>query len=83
MPSDEIMGLFKQGKLHSSSPKGEIVTNPHQAKAILLSYLRKEGKVTTPDPNTMAGHLSGMKKAGKLKSKAMKGYGFNDYEKCQ
>jgi hypothetical protein len=43
MPAKEVMKLFHEGKLHSGSPKGKIVTNPHQAKAIQLSYLRKEG----------------------------------------
>ncbi len=73
MPAKEVMSDFRAGTLHSGKG-GKVVTNPKQAKAVLLSYLRKEGKVTTPDPNTMAGHLSGMKKAGKLKSKAIKGY---------
>lgn len=41
MPAKEIMPLFRAGKLHSGS--GGIVKNPHQAKAIELSYLRKEG----------------------------------------
>jgi hypothetical protein len=36
------MGLFKKRQLHSGG-SGKIVTNPHQAKAIQLSYLRKEG----------------------------------------
>lgn len=42
MPAKEIMPLFKQGKLHSGG-SGKIVTNPRQAKAIQLSYARKEG----------------------------------------
>ena len=42
MPAREIMRLFKEGKLHSGG-SGAIVENPHQAKAIQLSYLRKEG----------------------------------------
>lgn len=42
MPASEVMPLFKAHKLHSGK-SGKIVTNPHQAKAILLSYLRKEG----------------------------------------
>jgi predicted rRNA methylase YqxC with S4 and FtsJ domains len=41
MPAKEIMPLFRAGKLHSGS--GGIVKKPKQAKAILLSYLRKEG----------------------------------------
>ena len=43
MPAKEIMVDFKAHDLHSGSPDGPIVTNPHQAKAIQLSYLRKEG----------------------------------------
>jgi hypothetical protein len=42
MPAKEIMRLFKAGKLHSGG-SGKIVKNPKQAKAIQLSYLRKEG----------------------------------------
>jgi Family of unknown function (DUF6496) len=42
MPASEIMSDFRAHKLHSGK-SGKIVTNPHQAKAILLSYLRKEG----------------------------------------
>lgn len=42
MPAKEIMKLYKSGELHSGG-SGKIVTNPHQAKAIQLSYLRKEG----------------------------------------
>jgi hypothetical protein len=36
------MKKFHAGKLHSGKG-GAIVTNPHQARAIQLSYLRKEG----------------------------------------
>lgn len=36
------MPLFRAGKLHSGG-SGKIVKKPKQAKAILLSYLRKEG----------------------------------------
>jgi hypothetical protein len=42
MPAKEIMPLFRAHKLHSGG-SGKIVKNPKQAKAILLSYLRKEG----------------------------------------
>ena len=42
MPAREVMKDFRQGTLHSGKG-GPIVKNPHQAKAILLSYLRKEG----------------------------------------
>lgn len=43
MPAKDIMPLFKDHRLHSGSPNGPVVDNPHQAKAIQLSYLRKEG----------------------------------------
>jgi hypothetical protein len=42
MPASEIMGDFKSGTLHSG-PGGPIVKSKKQAKAIQLSYLRKEG----------------------------------------
>jgi Family of unknown function (DUF6496) len=44
MPSSEIMGDFKAGQLHSGRG-GPIVRKKTQAKAIQLSYLRKEGKI--------------------------------------
>lgn len=43
MPAKDIMPMFKQHRLHSGSSDGPIVTNPHQAKAIQISYARKEG----------------------------------------
>jgi hypothetical protein len=42
MPASSVMPLFKAGKLHSGKG-GKIVKKKKQAKAILLSYLRKEG----------------------------------------
>jgi hypothetical protein len=36
------MERFHEGTLHSGG-SGRIVRNPHQARAIQLSYLRKEG----------------------------------------
>lgn len=42
MPASEIIPLFKKHKLHSGK-SGKIVTNPAQAKAIEISYARKEG----------------------------------------
>jgi hypothetical protein len=42
MPASQIMSLFHEKKLHSGG-SGKIVKNPKQAKAIQLSYLRKEG----------------------------------------
>jgi len=44
MPSDEIMEDFRAHKLHSGRG-GKIVRKKKQAKAILLSYLRKEGRI--------------------------------------
>jgi hypothetical protein len=55
MPASEILAKFHAGTLHSGKG-GPIVTNPHQAKAIQLSYLRKEG------------HNIPFKKGGKRKS---------------
>ena len=49
MPSDEIMEKYRRGTLHSGKKvkgkKRKIVRKKSQAKAILLSYLRKEGKI--------------------------------------
>jgi len=49
VPSSEIMDRFERGKLHSGKKikgkKRKIVHNKEQAKAILLSYLRSEGKI--------------------------------------
>lgn len=49
MPSDEIMDKFRHGTLHGGKKvkgkKRKVVHNKKQAKAILLSYLRKEGKI--------------------------------------
>lgn len=44
MPSSDVMPLFRAHKLHSGKG-GKIVRKKSQAKAILLSYLRKEGKI--------------------------------------
>lgn len=44
------MDLYRAGKLHSG-PNGVVVTKKSQAKAILLSYLRKEGH-EIPEPRT-------------------------------
>ena len=40
-PASEIMNDFREGKLHSGR-SGKIVRSKAQAKAILLSYIRKE-----------------------------------------
>lgn len=44
MPSSEVMHKFKKGKLHSGSKHGKVVTDPAQAKAILMSEKRTEAK---------------------------------------
>ena len=49
MPASEIMQDFNEGNLHSGK-SGKIVTNKKQAKAIQLSYLRKEGKISSKPP---------------------------------
>ncbi len=49
MPSSEIMEKYRRGTLHSGKKvkgkKRKIVKSKAQAKAILLSYLRKEGRI--------------------------------------
>lgn len=57
MPAKEIDRLYKEGRLHSGSPDGPIVTNPHQALAIRLSYLRKEGKLDDKKPQSRMAEL--------------------------
>jgi Family of unknown function (DUF6496) len=47
MPASEIMRLYHEGKLHSG-PNGVIVRKKSQARAILISYLRKEGHNIPP-----------------------------------
>ncbi len=44
MPASEVMEKFRKHKLHSGKG-GKVVKNKRQAKAILLSYLRKEGRI--------------------------------------
>lgn len=41
MPASEIMRLYRAGELHSGK-SGKVVNKPSQARAILLSYLRKQ-----------------------------------------
>lgn len=43
---DSEMHKFKEGKLHSGSKKGPVVSNPKQAIAIALSSARKKGLKT-------------------------------------
>lgn len=45
MPASKVMGEFRKRKLHSGSKHGPIVRKKSQAKAILLSELRKEGRI--------------------------------------
>lgn len=40
----KVMKEFSEGKLHSGSKKGAVVTNPKQAKAIAFSEERKVKK---------------------------------------
>lgn len=47
MPASEILKDFKAGTLHSGK-SGKIVTNPKQARAIEISYARKEGAKIPP-----------------------------------
>lgn len=44
MPASEVMKEFRAHRLHSGRG-GKIVRKKKQAKAILLSYLRKEGRI--------------------------------------
>ena len=44
MPSSEIMKLFRTGQLHAGKD-GPVVKDKKQATAILLSTLRKEGRL--------------------------------------
>jgi hypothetical protein len=60
MPAKEVMKKFKQHKLHSGKG-GPIVKKKSQAKAILLSYLRKEGH-DIPEKKKSLGKLMGGKK---------------------
>jgi hypothetical protein len=41
---EKVMHEFKEGKLHSGSKKGPVVTNPKQGIAIALSEARKSKK---------------------------------------
>jgi hypothetical protein len=40
----KVMHEFKEGKLHSGSKKGPVVTNPKQAEAIAISESKKKKK---------------------------------------
>jgi len=43
MKIKKVIREYGEGKLHSGSKKGPVVTNPAQAKAIALSEARKAG----------------------------------------
>lgn len=43
MPASEVMKEYGKGNLHSGSKSGPVVTDPKQARAILISEARKEG----------------------------------------
>lgn len=45
MPASKVMGEYKAGILRSGSKTGPVVKSKKQAKAILLSELRKEGRI--------------------------------------
>jgi Family of unknown function (DUF6496) len=49
MPAKDVMRLFHRQKLHSG-PDGPVVKDEHQAKAIQMSYARKEGADIPPPP---------------------------------
>jgi hypothetical protein len=44
----KVMNEFEEGKLHSGSKKGPVVSNPKQAIAISLSEARKAGEKIKP-----------------------------------
>ena len=68
MPSSEVMKDYREGHLHSGKKvkgkKRKIVHNKKQAKAILLSYLRKEGRLG-PRKNSKGKNHSKKRVAGK------------------
>lgn len=48
-----VMHEMKEGKLHSGSKKGPVVTNPKQGIAIALSEARKAGENIKPAKKPM------------------------------
>ncbi len=72
VPASEILSKFRAGTLHSGKG-GKIVKDIHQARAIQLSYARKEGH-DIPMKSGMSKHLNDMKAKGVLKSKKTKKY---------
>ena len=65
MPASAVMGKFRRKRLHSGSKRGPVVTNPKQAKAILLSEARDEGYDIPKPPKGKRGRKRGMKSGGK------------------
>jgi hypothetical protein len=45
---EKVEREFHEGKLHSGSKKGPVVTNPKQAIAIALSEARAKGEKVSP-----------------------------------
>ena len=60
MPANEVMEKFRKHELHSGHG-GKVVRKKKQAKAILLSYLRKEGKI---GPRKKGAKKGGEKRGG-------------------
>ena len=67
MPASKIMSEFRAGRLHSGKG-GPVVKSKAQARAILLSELRREGH-DIPMKKNMAEHINSLKAKGKLKTK--------------
>lgn len=49
MPSSEVLGKFKRGRLHSGSKSGPLVKSKAQAVAIMLSERRNEQEYGSPE----------------------------------
>jgi integrase len=68
VPSSEVIEKYRHGTLHSGKKvkgkKRKIVHDPKQAKAILLSYLRSEGKIG-PRKNSKGKNHSRKRVSGK------------------
>jgi hypothetical protein len=68
MPSSVVMEEYRAGKLHSGKKakgkKRKIVKNPKQAKGILLSYLRNEGRIGPRKKSKKSSHKRVEEKKG-------------------
>ena len=62
MPASEIMNKFRAHTLHSGKG-GKVVTNPAQARAIQISYARKEGHKIPPPKGKGKSHGSDRRNA--------------------